>query len=110
MIGEPLVYRPKHPSANENGMVPKSVAGATPSRPERNVYVIGDVMDPLKHMGTGRIHDSKSNFRADTKATGCVEVGNDPAALRDDVQKRTEVRIEDVVQDVKRSIAELNSR
>ncbi len=72
------------------------------------VYVISDTMPPTKHMGTGKIHDSKAAFRADTRAVGCVEVGNDPAARRDNPAKRAEVPTSDIVQDVKRSIAELN--
>jgi hypothetical protein len=68
--------------------------------------VISDSMDPLKHMGTGRILDSKSAFRADTKASGCVEVGTDPAALRD----RPRIEPRGVHEDVKRAVAELRSR
>ncbi len=74
------------------------------------MYVISDTMPPTKHMGTGKIHDSKAAFRADTRAVGCDEVGNDPAALRDNSQRRTDVPASDIVQDVKRSIAELNNR
>lgn len=40
--------------------------------------VIGDSMDPTEHID-GKFYDSKSAFRAVTKAAGCVEVGNDPA-------------------------------
>lgn len=39
--------------------------------------IIRDHMEPLKHMATGEIMDSKSAFRAATKAAGCVELGND---------------------------------
>lgn len=40
-------------------------------------YVISDSMDQLRHPVTGRVYDSKSRFRADTKAAGCEEVGNE---------------------------------
>ena len=40
-------------------------------------YVISDSMNPTKHMGTGEILDSKAKFRAATRASGCVEVGNE---------------------------------
>lgn len=59
--------------------------------------VISDTMQPLKHMGTGRMTDSKSIFRADTKASGCVEIGNEapkarhPIAL-DKGQRRDAIR------------------
>ena len=78
---------------------PRYISSAAPN-------VISDSMDPLKHMGTGRILDSKSQFRRDTIASGCVEVGNDPAALRE--RPRTEPR--GVHEDVKRALAELRSR
>lgn len=75
------------------------------------LYVIGDVMDPVRHMATGRVHDSKARFRADTRAAGCVEAGNDPAIRRDiGVHGRNRVSQADVVNDVKRAIAELRSR
>lgn len=41
-------------------------------------YVQSDSLDkPLSHPVTGKVHDSKSTFRRDTKNSGCVEVGND---------------------------------
>ena len=43
--------------------------------------VIGDGMDPTEHID-GKHYDSKSAFRAVTKAHGMIEVGNDPARLR----------------------------
>jgi hypothetical protein len=48
----------------------------------RAASVISDVMAPVKHMGTGQVVDSKALFRAHTRASGCVEVGTDPAAAR----------------------------
>jgi hypothetical protein len=104
-----LVYRPGHPLANENGMVESHFAGAPPQAGRRfgkGPSVISDTMEPLKHMGTGRVLDSKSKFRADTRASGCVEVGNDPAALR----ARPTPEPEGVHMDVKRAMEELRSR
>lgn len=63
--------------------------------------VISDIMDETLHMATGRTHTSKSEFRKDTKASGCIEYGSEtstllkprePAALdrkkrRDDIRK-----------------------
>jgi len=74
------VYRPKHPNADENGMVPLSVANADENR--RGPYVISDSMQPLKHMGTGRVLDSKSDFRKETRNAGCVEIGNEQSKPR----------------------------
>ncbi len=45
-------------------------------------YVISDTMDATRHMATGKMHTSKAAFRRDTKASGCVEIGNDPAIMR----------------------------
>jgi hypothetical protein len=45
-------------------------------------YVISDIMSETLHMATGRMHTSKSEFRKDTKASGCVEFGNDPVLTR----------------------------
>jgi hypothetical protein len=78
---------------------PRHVASSAPA-------VHSDTMAPLKHMGTGRTLDSKSQFRADTKASGCVEVGTDPAALRD----RPPITPRGVHEDVKRALAEVRSR
>jgi len=81
---------------------------------EPRVYVIGDVMDAAKHPATGRMHDSKAKFRADTRAMGCIEVGTDPAARRDPGPRgRISGGFVDqasVAQDVKRAIQELRSR
>ncbi len=48
--------------------------------------VISDTMTPIKHHGTGRVIDSKSKFRADTKASGCVEIGNETIKSRAPIQ------------------------
>jgi hypothetical protein len=100
------IYRPNlgHPLADELGMIERHMLGQPESR--RGPYVISDTMEPLKHMGTGRMIDSKSKFRDDTRASGCVEVGTDPAALR--ARPRPEPR--DVHMDVKRALQELRSR
>lgn len=44
--------------------------------------VITDTMQPVKHMGTGRTLESKSAFRKDTRASGCVEIGNETVKPR----------------------------
>ena len=43
--------------------------------------VISDIMDPTLHHADGKMYDSKKSFRAATKAAGCIEYGNDAAAL-----------------------------
>lgn len=44
-------------------------------------YVVSDTMPPTEHLD-GRFYESKSTYRAVTKAHGCIEIGNDPARLR----------------------------
>lgn len=61
-------------------------------------FVISDTMQPLRHMGTGEILDSKAKFRQATRASGCVELGNslpverqpiklDKAKRKDDIRR-----------------------
>ena len=88
------VYRPKHPDADKNGMVPFSVARADE---RKGPYIISDNMQPLKHHGTGRIIDSKSAFRNDTKASGCIEIGTEVPKQRQPIsldrgQRREAIR------------------
>lgn len=44
-------------------------------------FIIRDEMPALRHMATGKMHTSKAKFRADTKASGCVEIGTDTKYL-----------------------------
>lgn len=60
-------------------------------------YVISDSMQPTKHMASGRVLDSKAKFRSETKAYGCVEIGNEPIKPRapvrlDKAQRREAVQ------------------
>ena len=75
MARETWLYRPGHPMANDLGMVPKHLAGFTERR--SGVHVISDAMEPTRHPSNGRIYDSKSAFRAETRARGLTEVGNE---------------------------------
>jgi len=61
-------------------------------------YVISDTMAPLRHMATGKMYDSKAAFRADTKASGCIELGNDPSLgkARKPIPLSREKRREDI--------------
>lgn len=104
MSRERFLFRPGHPAANENGMVPANLARTIETKP--GFYVISDNMDPIKHPGTGAMIDSKARFREHTRAAGCVEVGTDPAGARP--KPRITVNTADIVPDVRRAIAELN--
>jgi hypothetical protein len=41
-------------------------------------YIISDNMADTWHPASGKIMSSKSEFRKETRAHGCVEVGNEP--------------------------------
>ena len=48
--------------------------------------VISDTMAPIRHHGTGRVIDSKAAYRADTKASGCNDIGNEAPKPRAPIQ------------------------
>ncbi len=48
--------------------------------------IISDIMEPTKHMASGRMIDSKAKFRAETKATCCIEIGSEPIRPRQPVR------------------------
>ena len=74
-------------------VIPKDEA---PPR-EGGAYVIRDSMDALVHPATGAMIDSKSTFRAMTKAAGCIEVGNE-------VQKPRPRERQDLTKDVAQAV------
>lgn len=43
--------------------------------------VISDSMPSTRHMASGKYFDSKAAFRAETKAHGCIELGNEMPTL-----------------------------
>ncbi len=45
--------------------------------PKSGAFVISDTMNAMRHPITQKLMDSKSQFRAVTRAHGCVEVGNE---------------------------------
>lgn len=49
-----------------------------PNSNERvNIYYNSDQMEPTRHMASGKMFTSKKKFRDETKAYGCIEVGNE---------------------------------
>jgi hypothetical protein len=44
-------------------------------------FVISDEMAALQHMADGKMYTSKRKFREATRAAGCVELGNETAAI-----------------------------
>lgn len=72
-------------------------------------YVISDIMEPTRHMATNRYYTSKAKFRQATKASGCVEIGNDVGPL---LQPRKPVRLDPAKRrdDIRRTLYELRNR
>lgn len=64
-----------------------------------------DRMDPLVNHANGQIYDSKSQFRAATRAAGCVELGND-APLVTEVPRTDRKQLRS---DINRAISELEA-
>lgn len=44
-------------------------------------HIVGDTMDPVQSMATGKMYDSKSAIRAEYKQLGLTEVGNDSSVI-----------------------------
>lgn len=101
-----FVRRPDHPLRDEFNMVPIELAGPLHESSE-STYVISDTMDALRHMATGEMIDSKSKFRAATRAAGCVEVGNDPMLTKE--RKPVSLNRGKRREDIKRTIYELRN-
>ena len=49
---------------------------ADPIIDQPSFHVISDTMDHTWHPASGKYFDSKSEFRKETKAYGCIEVGD----------------------------------
>src|SRR3954466_378846 len=79
---------------------PQYEAGPAPN-------VISDTMSELRHMSTGKYHTSKAAFRADTRASGCIEVGNDSVMTRP--RKNIPLDRRERVDAIKRTIYELKN-
>jgi hypothetical protein len=47
----------------------------------KSVHVISDEMPETRHMADGNYYTSKKKFREATRASGCIEVGNETKTL-----------------------------
>ena len=93
----PKVYR-------DGKLVPKY--DVTPLHVDHVVpYVISDIMEPTVHMATGRVIDSKARFRAETRASNCVEIGNEKPKNRQPIRLDNRQRREDI----KRAVYDLRN-
>lgn len=100
-----LIYRPKHPQSNENGMVDRSLVFREGEDP--HFYVISDEMTATRHMADGHHYTSKARFRQATKDAGCVEIGTDSSLYTH--RKPVPLSRNQRVSDIKQAIEQLRS-
>lgn len=84
--------------------VPKHLAGPPPRGPASALprpTVIGDTCE-FRNMATGKMVTSKARYRAELRAMGLTEVGNEPLS-----RSATQAyRPEGIAEDVKRALAQ----
>ena len=113
-----LRWKPDHPMADKDGWVKHEELYSyytsdddkhyTEGNQKVTIHYIPDEMAPTRHMIDGKLYTSKKKFRNETKARGCVEVGNDTAALLKP-RKRIELDKRQRRDDIKRAIWELRN-
>ena len=69
--------------------------------------IISDQMDAIKHPATGLYSDSKSTFRRMTKASGCIEVGDQSPVVSRPNPIRSKEAKQDRVNHIKNAIGAL---
>ena len=72
------------------------------------IYYSPDEMAPTRHMANNRMYTSKKKFRDETKARGCIEIGNETSTML----KPRKPKLPDRRQrreDIKKSIWELKN-
>lgn len=113
------MYDPSNPLANSNGMVTKDEYYQykylkTPDMRMFNgnepvvVRFISDTMEPTRHMVDGKYYTSKNKFRNETKARGCIEVGNESTTLLRQRKPKTPTRKERR-DDIKKAIYDIKN-
>lgn len=87
------IYKPECYLANERGMVEKNqeyYMWLAMREPDNRMMVgnqviefrfSSDTMEPTRHMIDGKYYTSKKKFRNETKARGCIEVGDQTTYL-----------------------------
>jgi len=119
MTRNSYLYKPDHPLADENGFVDKTdyYQYQYMSEPDMRAMIgnqvvtinfISDTMEPTRHMADGKYYTSKKKFRNETKARGCIEIGNEiPTVLKP--RRRNELSKAKRKEDIRRAIYELKN-
>lgn len=107
-------HTPGHPLADEKGWVELNddyykYLSEVDEEKCSSPSIIRDNMDATKHMANGKMYDSKSEFRKATKASGCIEVGNDSSIINPKPRKFIEPNRRERREDIKRAIYQLKN-
>jgi len=99
MSREVMVYRPNHPDANDNGMVPRDIAGPLPQANSAPM-IMGDLpvyRSVAADIATGQpaVIGGRRQHREFLARNGYVEVGNERVTPRREELSRAE-RITDI--------------
>lgn len=72
------------------------------------IYYNPDEMAPTRHMVNNKLYTSKKKFRDETKARGCIEVGNETSTL---MKPRQQIKLDKRKrrEDIKRAVWELKN-
>lgn len=90
----------------DGALVEKSAAEPLYQKNEAT-HVISDTMSETRHMASGKYFTSKKKFRDETRAYGCVEVGNEAATLLKP-RKRVELDRRSRREAIRRALHEFN--
>jgi hypothetical protein len=65
-------------------------------------------MAPTQHMANGRLYTSKKKFRDETRARGCIEVGNEVSTI---LKKKAPVKLDKKQrrEDIKKAIYQIRN-
>jgi len=111
-------HQPDNPFANENGMVSEENyyqykylyeedKRAIIGNKVIELNFISDTMEPTLHMCNNKYYTSKKKFRDETRARGCIEIGNDTSHLKPRVAKTVDKKQRR--EDIKRAINEIQN-
>lgn len=119
-----LKHKPGHPLADEHGWVEEDAYydynkrfgsfESTDSNRYTNgnekvtIHYIPDEMAPTRHMANGKLYTSKKKFRDETRARGCIEIGNETTKVLAP-RKRIELDRRQRADDIRRAIYEVKN-
>ena len=114
-------YRPGHPMADKDGFVDSTEYALyeTMTKPDMRMMngnepvtlrFISDEMPSTRHMSNGKYYTSKKKFRDETRARGCIEVGDQTHYLGRKKVNTKGITKKDRVEDIKKAIYQLTGK